>query len=102
MIHRDRKLLDLAHRVNECQFQIEGVCAHYSDHGCEPAHSNELAHGKGTGLKSHDFRHVASCHNCHVEYDTGHMPKVLKRELFRDGWERTIALYFENGWIKTV
>ncbi len=66
MIYRDRKLLDLAHQVTECQLQLPGVCQGHSAHGCEPAHSNQQRHGKGMGHKAEDIFHVAACHACHA------------------------------------
>lgn len=100
MSMRSRSLLDLAHDVNECQLQLPGVCRGYSVHGCEPAHSNQIRHGKGFGNKADDFFHVAACHDCHAEFDQGRLfNKEQKREFWREGWERTMALYFRNGWI---
>jgi hypothetical protein len=102
-MHRDRKLLDLAHEVEICQFKLPGVCQIAAPDGCEPAHSNNLSDGKGTGIKSHDYRHVASCHACHMEYDSGtKFSKVEKKALFEIGWINTIALYFMNGWIGVI
>lgn len=98
--HRDRKLLDLAHGVHECQVQIHGVCEGYSGHGCEPAHANSARYGKGMSLKAHDVFHAAACHSCHVELDQG---RTLSREERLDYWqrgfERTMLLYFRLGWV---
>ena len=100
--YRNRKLLDLAHRVQDCQFRITGHCEGFSVYGCEPAHSNQIRHGKGTGLKAHDYCHVAACRSCHDVYD-GRAPSSLtkaeKTEYFEQGWEGTLARYFENGWL---
>lgn len=98
--YRNRQLLDLAHEVNACQFRLPGVCERYSPGGCEPAHSNNIADGKGMGIKAHDFKHVASCHSCHVAYDGGQMfTKEEKRRFFERGWADTIAYYFLNDMI---
>lgn len=100
MTYRNRKLLDLAHRVHECQVQIPGVCEGYSAHGCEPAHSNQQRHGKGMGLKAADNFHAAACHSCHAELDQGKsLSKDLRREIFNEAHERTMALYIQNGWL---
>lgn len=100
MNFRSRRLLDLAHRVHECQLQLPGVCEGYSAHGCEPVHSNQQRHGKGFGCKAEDFYHVAGCHSCHAELDQGkRFTKEEKRDFWQAGWERTIALYFHNGWL---
>jgi hypothetical protein len=98
--YRNRKLLDLAHRVNYCTLRIPGVCSVYSAEGCEPAHSNSQAHGKGTGLKASDIYHAAACPACHREIDSGRqLSREEKREYWRQGFERTMALYFENNWV---
>ena len=103
MIHRDRAFLDLAHRVHECQLRLPGVCRGYSTEGCEPAHSNQLRHGKGRGIKADDFRHAASCHACHAELDQGRrFSREEKRELWQEGWERTMELYFRAGWVRVT
>ncbi len=103
MIYRDRKLLDLAHQVTECQLQLPGVCQGHSAHGCEPAHSNQQRHGKGMGHKAEDIFHVAACHACHAELDQGRrFTKEQKRDFWQHGWERTIALYLRNGWLKVA
>ena len=103
MMYRNRKLLDLAHKVTECQFRLPG-CAGFST-GCEPAHSNQLRHGKGMGCKAHDHRHVASCHHCHMTYD-GQIKHAIDRpdldQYWQEGWDRTIDLYFQNGWIEVL
>jgi len=104
MTYRNRKLLDLAHRVNDCQFRLPG-CQRYAVDGCEPAHSNQLVHGKGKGFKASDDQHVASCHRCHMVYD-GQAGLVLPRteavRLFDIGRARTFAVYESNGWLIEV
>lgn len=104
MIYRNRKLLDLAHRVNTCQFKLPG-CKGYEVDGCEPAHSNQSVHAKAKGLKAADDHHVASCSNCHMLYD-GQLGKPLPRavavERFNEGRERTFRLYDRNGWLVEV
>ena len=103
MNHRDRKLLDLAHEVDWCQFLLPGVCEGGCPDGCEPAHSNNMSDGKGTGIKAHDYRHVASCHACHLEYDNGtKFTREEKREFFEMGWYLTMQWYFMNGWLGVI
>lgn len=99
--YRNRSLLDLAHRVHECQLMIPGVCEGYSLHGCEPAHSNFSRHGKGKSRKADDVFHAAACRSCHAYLDQG---GKLNREdaidIFTRGFERTMLLYFKNGWLE--
>lgn len=64
MIHRDRKLLDLA-RDQSC------VNCKADDGTIVAAHSNELAHGKGRGIKGDDAMSAHLCHRCHAWVDQG-------------------------------
>jgi hypothetical protein len=104
MSYRNRKVLNLAHRVTACQFLLP-VCQGASVEGCEPAHSNQSAHGKGKGLKADDSQHVAACPRCHRLYD-GQLGYVMPREdavrLFNAARSRTFALYAKNGWLDEV
>lgn len=103
MNYRNRKLLDLAHRVTECQLQIPGVCEGHSAHGCEPAHSNQQRHGKGMSIKADDNYHAAACHSCHVELDQGkRLTKEERREFWEIAHERTMGLYIQSGWLVVV
>lgn len=103
---RDRRLLDLAHRVQQCM-----NCSAWSDHGCEPAHQNGLASGKAIGLKGHDNRHAALCHNCHAWLDQGGKQSPCghwspSREDKAEMWTRahlaTMDYYWDQGWIRVV
>lgn len=96
--YRNRKLLDVPHNVEVCQFLLPGVCRRHQGHGCEPAHSNNISDGKGTGIKSHDHMHVAACHSCHMEYDSGaKFTKDEKRLYFSRAWYRTMRYYLDKG-----
>jgi hypothetical protein len=96
--YRNRKYLDLAHRITECQVKIPGVCQGYVPEGCEPAHSNQQRHGKGKGLKAEDCFYAAACHACHVELDQG---KSLSREekahYWQLGYEYTVRRLLVDG-----
>ncbi|MFA6039874.1 MAG: hypothetical protein WC733_00040 [Methylophilus sp.] len=100
--YRNRRLLNLAHRVTECQFQIEGVCQGHSAHGCEPAHSNHSVHGHAMGQKSGDDFHIASCRKCHLYYDAHKLPEDKELELFNAARERTFAYYRKFKWLAKV
>lgn len=101
--YRNRALLDLAHHVNECQLQISGTCTGYTVEGSEPAHSNQSKHGKGGQIKAHDNFHVAGCHACHAELDQGRrFTREEKAEFWQAGHDRTMLLYWRNGWIRVV
>jgi hypothetical protein len=106
MTYRNRRLLNLAHKVQECQFQLRKYgCMGISLRGCEPCHSNQGKHGKGTGHKAADDQHVAGCPVCHRVYD-GQAGIVIPREeaveAFDAGRERTFKLYDKNGWLEKV
>jgi hypothetical protein len=105
--HRDRRLLDLAHRVQQCT-----NCERWTDHGCEPAHQNGIDAGKGFGIKSHDHRHAALCHACHAFYDQGsngqdpsgqyNSSGVDKRDLWTRAHLKTMDYYWSQGWLKVA
>lgn len=95
--YRNDKLLKLTRQVHLCQFQLPGVCEHYVSHGCEPAHSNNLIHGKGMGIKADDDEHVCSCNACNTEYDNGmKFTREEKRDYYERGWKRTMKLYIRE------
>lgn len=97
MNNRSRKLLDLAHRVTECQ-----NCGRFCPEGCEPAHENGIEAGKGFGIKSHDNRHAALCHDCHAAYDQGPATYAEKAEMWDRAHKRTFDLYWRNGWLRVA
>lgn len=103
--YRNRKLLDLAHKIQECQLQIPGICIGWSDHGCEPAHANAWhpVYGKGMSRKAHDIYTCASCHPCHVALDrSGKLSGEEKHELWRIGHSRTLLELFRRGYLKVA
>jgi hypothetical protein len=99
---RNRRLLDLAHRITECTINIPG-CHGHAPNGCEPAHSNWHEHGKGKSLKAHDCFFAAACHSCHVELDQGsRYAREEKKEFWQRGHARTLLILWERGWIKVT
>jgi len=94
--YRNRRLLNLAHSINQCQFQLP-TCIGYQGHGCEPIHSDHIEHGKGIGIKADDDQHVAGCHECHLYYASGNIPKSERKHLFDEARERTFDIYEEYG-----
>ena len=89
--YRNRRLLNLAYRVNECQFKTSH-CVGYVPHGCEPIHSDHQEHGKGMGIKSADDQHVAGCHACHLYYSNSR-PREQRLEAFNAARARTFKNY---------
>lgn len=46
---------------------------------------------------------IAACHACHAELDQGRrFTKDEKRGFWQEGWERTMAMYFNNQWLKVA
>lgn len=104
MNNRSRSLLDLAHDVHECMH-----CGHYVESGCEPAHENGIAAGKGQSIKSQDNRHAALCHGCHAWYDSGSARdptglygpnRTEKAEMWNKAHKKTFDAYWRAGWLK--
>jgi hypothetical protein len=103
---RNRALLDLAHRVTTCM-----NCDRHTP-GCEPAHENGIAAGKGQSIKGQDNRHAACCFACHKWYDSGGVgldPSGLytpKRDDKKAMWTRahlrTFDYYWSQGWLKVA
>jgi hypothetical protein len=64
---RNPSLLAMA-RDKPCLIRKQGVC-NGDNSTTVAAHSNELAHGKGRGLKANDFYTVWACARCHTWLD---------------------------------
>ena len=93
MMYRSRALLDLA-RGQPCLLRVPGVCCG-DDSTTVACHSNEGAHGKGKGIKAHDFMSVWGCHACHTWLDQGAAPQALKLTVFLVAHELQIAAWQE-------
>lgn len=95
MTYRNRKLLDLAHDM-PCMARFYHVCDGLS----EPAHSDQLRHGRGLGHKTGDMWFSAMCHNAHMALDT------MTRETKTAEWERahirTMEWLWENGKVRVA
>ena len=73
----------------QCYLRIPGVCRN-DPATVVPAHSNQLKHGKGRGIKADDFYTVPACYWCHMELDQGkHLTKWERRTMWDaafDAW----------------
>lgn len=106
MNNRSRKLLDLAHKLQLCT-----NCDRFTE-GCEPAHQNGIAAGKGQSIKSGDNRHAALCNACHRFYDSGacgldpsgryEPTREDKQAMWTQAHMKTMDLYWSHGWIKVA
>ena len=59
------------------------------------AHSNELKHGKGTGIKAHDIFGAYLCYKCHSDFDQSRI--LDRKEWFRIMWEKSLIYACNNG-----
>lgn len=93
MTYRNRTLLD-ACRELPCQW-----CG-AEDGTVVAAHSNQLAHGKGRGLKASDWRVASLCFKCHSDLDQGkHLTREQRAEMFDQANLSTLGEMFERGWL---
>ena len=93
MIHRDRKLLELA-RGMQC------VMCGNEDGTTVAAHSNLLEHGKGRSLKADDCMTAWLCHRCHTELDQGSkMSKAERRDFTLTAICRTTQELWKRGFV---
>ena len=67
------------------------------------AHSNSLAHGRGSFYKSNDLFAAYLCGECHNLVDVGHgLSKEEKREYHFGAWVKTMEWLITNGHIKAA
>lgn len=64
-------------------------------------HANQVALGKGTGIKSPDYFIAYCCHRCHNQIDgrEGTLSRAERHDLWNRGFQRTVALWFEAGFL---
>ena len=91
MNYRNKKLLKLAQEIPSCT-----MCGCYNKGNIVAAHSNQIIHGKGKGIKAHDFAIAFICNNCHYEIDHGQMDKQDKIERWTAAFFKTIEWLFLN------
>lgn len=95
MTYRNKKLLEITRQL-PCQ-----LCGK-QDGTVVAAHSNQQRDGKGTGIKSADYRIAALCYGCHMEIDQGKLYIKSRRiELWEEAHRNTIGALFENNYLKT-
>ena len=68
------------------------------------AHSNELAHGRGSYHKTPDIFGAIVCQQCHDEIDgrKGRHHKEYKHEMQRIAHARTLKWWWDNGYIQVA
>jgi hypothetical protein len=67
---REKSGEDKLCRGQPCYLAIPGCCRN-DIASVVPAHSNQLRHGKGKGIKALDVYTVPACRDCHSELDQG-------------------------------
>lgn len=91
---RNEKLLRLA-KGAPCLLNIPNVCC--GDQATTVAcHSNQIIHGKGTGIKAHDCYISFGCFACHRALDQGNASAEDKLYWFQRGMEKTWLWLWEN------
>jgi len=84
-------------RGRHCTIRIPGVC-NGNPETVVAAHSNQLQHGKGMGIKAHDCYAAWACSSCHAQIDQGNkLSRQEKDEYWQAGFERTILQMFLLG-----
>ena len=88
-MYRDPNLLKLA-QGEKCLLECHPYC--YGDEGSTTvaAHSNQLIHGRGRGLKADDCMSVWACHRCHEWLDQGIESKQKKAKIFDNAWYKQV------------
>lgn len=98
-MHRDRKLLDVAHDA-PCMLLL-GV------KGCGnnlsvPCHSDLLEHGRGVGCKSHDCLAVPGCPACHAVFTRAHLGRVGYEEALSAARDRYLVWLWKKNKVRVA
>lgn len=80
---RSREFLDLA-KGQQCQ-----ICG-ADDGTVVSAHSDQSAHGKGIGIKSHDCFIAWACYKCHLILGDGSLTREARDALWQRAHIRTL------------
>lgn len=88
-MYRSNNLLKLA-QGEKCLLQTSARCLGDEGSTTVAAHSNELRHGKGRGLKAEDCYSVWACYHCHHWLDQGSANWQAKEDAFRQAFLRQL------------
>lgn len=92
-VYRNPALLKAVRGMPHCS-----LCGKHNDGTIVAAHSNQLAHGKGRGIKASDREVCSACFTCHMELDQGNrLSKEEKREWWNAGHRRTADWLVDVG-----
>ncbi|WP_171963143.1 nuclease domain-containing protein [Bordetella trematum] len=90
-VYRNRALLDLA-QGQACTLLVPGWCLGHSKSARDTTvacHSNLAKHGKGAGIKAHDWAIAFGCYGCHFYIDQSGAPAEDKVRYFELGLAQT-------------
>ena len=79
---------------------VAGLCCQNcgADGYTQAAHSNQLKHGKGRGIKASDEFTAALCLKCHYELDQGkNLSKEERIEMWENAHKRTKDALIKQG-----
>jgi len=94
-MYRDADLLKLA-QGQKCLLECHPYCLGDEGSTTVAAHSNQLIHGKGRGLKADDCMTVWACSRCHDHLDSGDfLSKKQKAKLFDESWYKQVGAWWE-------
>jgi len=91
--YRNKRLLEVCRQL-PCQFPGCGK----EDGTVVACHSNQIRDAKGTGIKAHDYRIAAMCHQHHMEIDQGSQYNKAQRwAIWEEAHRNSIGALFERG-----
>jgi hypothetical protein len=85
-MYRNKAILDLA-REHSC------AGCNKNDGTTVAAHSNQLKHGKGKGIKAHDCFVAYCCDECHEVIDSSKAPAAVRVGLWEWAHKRSVPLF---------
>jgi hypothetical protein len=94
-MYRNKKLLQSADGA-PCLARFTAACTGQGDVCWR--HSNEMQHGKATGIKAHDIFGFYGCRACE-DYYSGGISRTEKRAIFLPAWHRSMIYAADNGFL---
>lgn len=88
-MYRDPNLLKLAEN-QPCLLQASPKCLGDDGWTTVAAHSNQLIHSKGKGIKAEDCYSVWACYHCHTWLDQGNADWQAKADAWDVAFEQQI------------
>lgn len=98
MMYRNKTILSLANQSPRCM-----SCLAPNRGQVVAAHSNQIKHGKGIGIKAHDHKIAYLCKHCHHEIDNGNrLSKQERIDMWQEAHEKTLDWLFMSGHIEIL